>query len=171
MTLDEFRQFWLLLIATDTRIESLDPMQEAAAGIFVGEIPAERSTDLIKELYAERLYGSPQIPDIAKAWERLKEKDAALAHKKRTLNRLMALINEEKEDVYSETDWVNITALINRYNRILGSLESLDPQHRGTAQPLPPYPRPQLKALTNANANAANVQAIANTIGKDLTHV
>ena len=167
MTLDEFRQFWLLLIATDTRIESLDPMQEAAAGIFVGEIPAERSTDLIKELYAERLYGAPQIPDIAKAWERLKEKDAALAHKKRTLTRLMALINEEKEDVYSETDWVNITALINRYNRLLGTLE---PQHRGNAQPLPPYPRPQLKALTNANA-ARNVHAIANTIGKDLTHV
>lgn len=167
MTLDEFRQFWLLLIATDTRIESLDPMQEAAAGIFVGEIPAERSTDLIKELYTGTLYGSPQIPDIAKAWERLKEKDAALAHKKRTLTRLMALINEEKEDVYSESDWVNITALINRYNRVLGSLE---PQHRGTAQPLPPYPRPQLKALTNANA-AHNVHAIANTIGKDLTHV
>lgn len=167
MTLDEFRQFWLLLIATDTRIESLDPMQEAAAGIFVGEIPAERSTDLIKELYAVTLYGPPQIPDIAKAWERLKEKDAALAHKKRTLTRLMALINEEKEDVYSETDWVNITALINRYNRVL---ESLEPQHRGTAQPLPPYPRPQLKALTNANA-AHNVHAIANTIGKDLTHV
>lgn len=166
MTLDEFRQFWLLLIATDTRIESLDPMQEAAAGIFVGEIPAERSTDLIKELYAVTLYGAPQIPDIAKAWERLKAKDAALAHKKRTLNRLMALINEEKEDVYSETDWVNITALINRYNRILGSL---DPHHRGNAQPLPPYPRPQLKALTTANA--ANVHAIANTIGKDLTHV
>lgn len=167
MTLDEFRQFWLLLIATDTRVESLDPMQEAAAGIFVGEIPAERSTDLIKELYAVTLYGPPQIPDIAKAWERLKEKDAALARKKRTLARLMALINEEKEDVYSETDWVNITALINRYNRVL---ESLEPQHRGTAQPLPPYPRPRLKALTNANA-ARNVQAIANTIGKDLTHV
>lgn len=167
MTLDEFRQFWLLLIATDTRIESLDPMQEAAAGIFVGEIPAERSTDLIKELYAVTLYGPPQIPDIAKAWERLKEKDEALARKKRTLARLMALINEEKEDVYSETDWVNITALINRYNRLLGTLE---PQHRGNAQPLPPYPRPQLKALTNANA-AHNVHAIANTIGKDLTHV
>lgn len=168
MTLDEFRQFWLLLIATDTRIESLDPMQEAAAGIFFGEIPADRSTDLIKELYAVTLYGPPQIPDIAKAWERLKEKDAASAHKKRTLNRLMALINEEKEDVYSETDWVNITALINRYNAVLAGI---DPHHRGTAQPLPPYPRPQLKALTNANANAANVHAIANTIGKDLTHV
>lgn len=167
MTLEEFRQFWLLLISTDTRVESLVPMQEAAAGIFVGEIPAERSTDLLKELYAVTLYGAPQIPDIAKAWERLKEKDEALAHKKRTLNRLMALINEEKEDVYSETDWVNITALINRYNRILNTLE---PQHRGNAQPLPPYPRPQLKALTNATA-ARNVQAIANTIGKDLTHV
>nr|DAK36731.1 MAG TPA: hypothetical protein [Caudoviricetes sp.] len=166
MTLDEFRQFWLLLIATDTRIESLDPMQEAAAGIFVGEIPAERSTDLIKELYAVTLYGPPQIPDIAKAWERLKEKDAASAHKKRTLAHLMALINEEKEDVYSETDWVNITDLINRYNRVL---ESLEPQHRGTAQPLPPYPRPQLKALSTASAH--NVHAIANTIGKDLTHV
>lgn len=166
MTLDEFRQFWLLLIATDTRVESLVPMQEAAAGIFVGEIPADRSTDLIKELYAVTLYGAPQIPDIAKAWERLKAKDEALAHKKRGLTRLMALINEEKEDVYSESDWVNITALINRYNRLLGSLE---PQHRGAAKPLPPYPRPQLKAL--ANANAANVHAIANTIGKDLTHV
>ena len=141
-------------------------MQEAAAGIFVGEIPAERSTDLLKELYAVTLYGAPQIPDIAKAWERLKEKDEALVHKKRTLNRLMALINEEKEDVYSETDWVNITALINRYNRIL---ETLPNDYRGTAQPLPPYPRPQLKALTNANA--ANVHAIANTIGKDLTNV